>query len=412
MLLFHKKQSSDIIFLMSALDTICRYISREYFSPYIIGSSAEWRRRKAYPEINRLRNQQLFINGVDATKIAKPSPKWIVYVLPSKLLWQQNYDKDPLSAKTTVRKITTLLDLATHTTRNVLCVNYRIKPSSFQDVIDDVDTGVKHLLEQDVKENDILFYAHSIGSVAALQLAKKYNTAAVIQNTFSKLEDLVEPFSKALVKDTYDSLCKRVTTQQDTSIRLKRKIQFLFIDLTLSLPHLALRISYFALSLLGNLCKFQFSKATSDLLEIGKTIVIDTAITISSLFIFLNINKVNQFNANCKSHYLKRSAVCETLSSPKFIWLAKKILQKSGWHADNTAAVLSMDQAKLFIVQLPNDKTMKGATLEDGLRKADSTIQIHNFETDAALDSHNEMASPVHTECPLYTDINDFIARN
>ncbi len=397
---------------MSAIDFICRYISKEFFSPYIIGSSAEWRRKKAEPDINRLRDKQILINGVDATVIEKTGPKWIVYVLPSKLLWQQNYDKAPDNAKPTARKITTLAQLANSTDRNVLCANYRKKPSSFQDVIDDVDTGVKYLLEKGVQQSDILFYAHSIGSVAALQLAKKYNTAAVIQNTFSKLEDLVEPFSKALVADNFTRIKSRVANQKNPSIKLVEKISFILEDLTLSLPHLAIRISYFTLSLLKNLCYRNFDEGKSDALEICKTLLIDTTITISSLFSLININKVNQFNAYCKNFYLNRSAICKALSSPKFICLAKKILQKSGWHADNTSVVLSMDPNKLFIVQLPNDKTMNGATLEQGLKEAGSTIQIHSFETDKEQDSHNEMASPVHTDCPLYNHINEFIALN
>jgi hypothetical protein len=107
---------------------------------------------------------------------------------------------------------------------------------------------------------------------------------------------------------------------------------------------------------------------------------------------------MNKFNGRLKSNYLTRPALKTFAESPKFIWLAKKILRETGWSVDNAKTALKIGKANLFIVQVKYDKTIPYKfSLAKALTKLDPRFKIHGFEDhplEEDKDHHGFMASP------------------
>lgn len=337
--------------------------------------------------------------------------KWLIYVLPAKAIWQEVFK--PASNM----ELTGLLDLAEATGKNVLCVNYRAtganaltsalsRPGSFNDLFIDIESGLKTLTG--VRPQNIKFFAISLGSTIALHLANKYREIpiTIVQNAFQNLALLAEGFSIYLIKYVDKVLDNRIKieTGEIKKPSLFQRIRFSLEDTFLSLPHLALRVTYFFLTFLNNILHCQIKEAGIDFFEIGKTLVIDTVLTITGLIslpLSLFTNKINQLNGLLKEFYLTHSAIKTIVRSPKFIKLAIHILQTTGWVIDNAKVALAIGKDRLCIVQVPpgNDKTIPyKASLAKAVLEIDSTFPVHHcegYEFDPEKDHHNHMASPV-----------------
>jgi hypothetical protein len=424
---------SLIFFPIGIYRVACHLIAKYQFSPFILGSSSSYVRLlnnheqaikalttpylTSISDIDITIKKQtvktsdgLTLDGVHITHkeqstLPREKQKYLVYVLPAKGIWQQ--------------KISELIQLSKATKRSILCVNYRAtgastlkRPSSFKDLFCDIETSLASLTGI-LKENTVL-YAHSIGCSTALHLAHKYKMKAVIQNTFHTLEGLTELYSKTLVRKIIRDQILSVQEQQELPIEDKKtkevkkvrlsfskRVSYALKDSFLSLPHLIVRVSYFCLSLLDNLIRCQTEKASLDLKEIGKTVLIDLALTISGVIaipVSLFSNRVNQFNGSLKSKYLNRPALATFAESPKFIWIAKKILDATGWSVNNTKTALAIGKENLFVVQVKHDKTIPYEfSLAKALQKVDPSFTIHTFEDhllDQDADQHDFMASP------------------
>lgn len=427
---------SVILFPIAIYRIGCHLTAKYLFSPYILGASSSYvrllnRHKDAIENMNEAHlnsisdsdiriekrkiktNDGLTLDGVHITHTEQSNlnpnkQKYLVYVLPAKGIWQQ--------------QITELVSLSKATKRNLLCVNYRAtgasafqRPSSFKDLFCDIESSLRSLTGV-VKENTI-FYAHSIGCATALHLSYKYKMKAVIQNTFHTLEGLAEIYSKPLVKTVIKNKLLSLQKQQElpienkrakeikiTKLSLSERITYALRDTLFSLPHLALRVTYFSLSFLDNLISYKTKKALSDLKEIGKTILVDLTLTITGVVaipISLISNRMNQFNGSLKMKYLTQSALATFIESPKFIWLAKKILQATGWTINNTKTACAIGKENLFIVQARFDKTIPYEfSLANTLLKADPRFTIHQFSDhplDKDKDHHDFMASPALT---------------
>ncbi len=387
--------ASAILFPIGLYRLSCYYVSKHIFSPFILASSSEYIKKKfEHAKLVKETDLTLFKDVVatrishklDGVQIRKEgNQKWLIYVLPTGSIWQQILE-------------TELLPLARESGRNVLCVNYRStganpinRPSSFNDLYEDVESALL-TIEEDLGD-DTVFYGHSLGCATALHLALKFGRRAVAQNTFGLFENLAEPYRKHLHSSTSRYLSKLIEEQQNN------KLKFALIDTFLSLPHLVFRVTYFTLSLLDNILHLEGKNSVLDIREIGKTILIDTILTITglvSLILYPCANRINQFNAELKSNYLSRSAPLTFISSSKFVWLAKKILNSSGWYVDNALTALKLGKDRVFVVQAPCDQKLESKyTLAYAL--ANSDIPIHTFqdhELDTTRCHHDYLASP------------------
>ncbi len=422
-----------ILFPIGIYKLTCHLIAKYQFSPFILGSSSTYVRELHHhkeeietkndtylaslsdKEISAKKVQiktkdGLYLDGVQITTNTQRTldlhqQKYLVYILPAKAIWQQQLPE--------------LIALAKATKRNILCVNYRAtgassfsRPSSFKDLFCDIESSLG-TLKGILKENTVL-YAHSLGSATALYLSNKYKMKAVVQNTFHTLEGLTKLYSIPLINTIDKNQKIALKKQQELPIRAKKtskaiitklslskRVIYSLEDAFLSLPHLALRVTYFFLSFLDNICSLNFKKAKLDLKEIVKTICIDLTLTITgitAIFISLFSNQMNKLNGNLKNAYLERPALKTFAESPKFIWLAKKILKATGWSIDNAKMAQKIGKENLFIVQVIKDKTIPYEfSLAKALRTLDQTVKIHDLSDllqDTQEDSHGFMASP------------------
>jgi hypothetical protein len=359
----------------------CRYIAKNVFSSEIIASSSEALRSKHKEVIQSITDdslrgaQKLSLSGQDGIKLdaveikRTGTTKWLLCVNPTAAIWQSRLPK--------------LLELSEKMNVNVLCVNYRAtgksekrRPTSFNDLFSDVETGLEKLIKDGISKDNIIMYGQSIGCVTALHLGEKHKLKVVAQNTFSLLSCMFKASAKIFGSRKVNKILislhlqEGFTTVKDPQgnpqkgeskpARLLHRVKFSLEDAFLSLPHLALRVSYFFLSFLDNIfLQQEWALAGKDLIEIGKTVAIDTTLTITgflSLLISPCSNKLNQLNAKLKSFYLTRSAIRTYTNSPKFIWLAEKILTSSGWVADNVKLAKAVGHQRLFIVNAHHDK--------------------------------------------------------
>ncbi len=401
----------------------CRYIAKEYFSSYIIGSSSDYvRKNKNHSElIARVDDAYLQARGakketftttdrvkIDAVRITRPdATKWLLCINPSKAIWQERLED--------------LLKLSEKTNTNILCVNYRAtgasdkkRPTSFDDLVLDVDSGLQKLESEGIQKNNIILYAQSIGCVIALRLATERKMKAVVQNTFALFRLMIKPFSKLLITTLHRGLHGKVERQngiiskriskteiqkEKRTPRIKQRILFSLEDTFLSLPHLIFRVTYFTLSMLDNLIITRnFYLAKKDFIEIGKTIAIDTTLTLTGALSLLTspfTNRVNNINSKIKSLYLGRSAILTFANSPKFLWIAENILTSSGWIANNAALAKSLSTSDLFIVQAHSDLTVP-RELSLGHHVSDSNHTIHRPNEDRAYpdDQHDVVLDP------------------
>ena len=438
------KVVSTLLFPIGLYQATCHCLAKYGFSQFILASSSEAVRLKHKHKQLIEENNQDYLDressgtakkttirtrdglNLDAVRIinqeqAELRPedqKWIIYVLPAKAIWQEIFKSTP------DMELTGLLDLARATQKNVLCVNYRAtggstlsRPGSFDDLFIDIESGLKTL--EGVRPKNIKFFAISLGSTIALHLANKYPEIpmTVVQNAFQNLALLAKDFSTYLINYVTKVLDERVKGEQELPIYNKRtekheirklslpqRIRYSLEDTLLSLPHLALRVTYFFFSFLNNIAHCQIRKAGIDLIEIGKTVLIDTALTVTglaSLPLSLCTNKINQFNGMLKGFYLTHSAAITFVQSPKFIQIAIQILKTADWIIDNAKAVLALGKTRVCVVQVPHDKTVPHkASLEKAVLEIDPSFPIHHcdgHEFDQAKDHHNHMASPVHS---------------
>ncbi len=344
--------------------------------------------------------------------------KWLIYILPAKAIWQEVFQSKP------DMELTALLDLAKATGKNVLCVNYRAtggstlsRPASFDDLFLDIESGLKTL--KGVLPQNIKLFSISLGGTVALHLANKYPEIpmTIVQNAFQSLALLANDYSKYLIKYVIKIVNEDVLRQQELPIlnsrtgvesskklTLFQRMTYSLKDAFLSLPHLVLRVTYFFFSFLNHLFHYQVNQAGEDLLEIGKTLVIDTVLTISGLIslpLSLFTNKINQCNGHLKGFYLIHSAIIESVKSPKFVDLAVHILDRTNWIIDNANVALSIGKDRLCIVQVPpgTDRTIPyEASLAKAVSERYPEFPIHNcrgHEFTQGKDHHDHMASPV-----------------
>jgi hypothetical protein len=155
--------------------------------------------------------------------------------------------------------------------------------------------------------------------------------------------------------------------------------------------------------LLENLFRLQFKTALLDAKEIGKTILIETALTIlgiTSLPISLVSNKINRIKGKLKSFYTSRSAVLTFVNSNKFLTLAKQILKTAGWEIDNYQVFekLLKKGVNPFVVQVEKDATIReNARLSTKILESNPNYLIHkDFSdlNDELKDHHDHIAKP------------------
>lgn len=424
---------SVILFPIGLYRVTCHLVAKYIFSPYIVGSSSSYVRllhnhkeaielandtflicmsdrevaleRKAIKTKDGLTLDGLHIIHSSQRDLPVEEQKYLIYILPAKGIWQQ--------------KISELLDLSKATNRNILCVNYRatgasklVRPSSFEDLFCDIESSLASLTGV-LKDNTVL-YAHSIGCATALHLADKCDMRAVVQNTFHSLQDLAELYSRPLINTILKNQLVSLQKEQElpitdrktgesriTKLSLLSRVLYSAKDAFFSLPHLVVRVSYFCLSFLDNLVSCKLKLALLDLKEIGRTALIDLILTITGIVAIpfsLFSSRINRFNGSLKCGYLKRPALVTFLQSKKFIWLAKKILETTGWTANNTEKALRIGKERLFIVQVKHDRTIPYEfSLAKALRESDPSFTIHEFmdhPLEEDKDHHGFMASP------------------
>lgn len=378
------------------LERVCRGFVKKYFSTFIIGSCSPvvrknhrhdyWTKKNITSPGEKVTIQTpdgILLDGVqiiaDEQKSLPPEKqKWLYYILPAKMIWQQIFSPNEQTPE-----MTHLTTLAKQTGRNVLCVNRRgtgnsspIRPQSFEDLFLDDDSAL-HSLKGVLPENTIL-YAHSIGSTPGLYLAMRYDMKVVVQNTFYRLPLLGKYFARYLVSIVDKFLNRQLHYQQTASLIWKR-IFYSTIDAFLSIPHLVLRVTFFFFSCLEHLLSCYWENAIQDLLTIGKTIILDSYLTLLgciNILISLFTNNLNIYSAHLKESYIKHSALKQLAQSSKFIWLAQKILSVAGWNFDNAHAVNSLaSRGKVFVVQVPYDKTIpKDVSVAERLFELKSNI--------------------------------------
>lgn len=321
--------------------------------------------------------------------LAPSEERWIVCILGNEGRWQNSYND--------------LLFLAHHTALNVLCINPRgvgnstyIHPSSFEDLFSDVDTGVLHLLNEGVLSNNIVLHGHSLGGASALHVASRRGLAAIAQNTFAKVDQVIPHHLNAFAEITSDFLNRLSTVQQNPAARdLLWLLLFSAKDLLFSLPHLAIRVTYFFFSMLENLVCCEFKEAIKDLMEIGKTLFIDTVLTITGFISLIALpftKKVHALNGTLNSFFLERAALPRVLASPKTAWLAKQLLTCTGWNADNYTAASRL--RNVFVMHPTEDHVIPytaslPVALRDGL--SPHTLTSYDLHPDA---DHNTIILP------------------
>ena len=433
---------------------VCKQISTHFLSRYAIGSSSSGFKKGTKTYVDELNNDylakktnvaasQVFFDSpeghkLDGVKIfnlqeQRKTPaeqKWLVYVLPSKAIWQTLFEENPpvttdpsRTPKRVQKKKTHLIELAERTGRNVLCVNYRgtggstgVRPSSFTHLTNDVICGINSL--EGAKLENIMLWGRSIGGFPASMVSSITGCPLILQNTADTFIALGKPHSIRLINDIKKNFINNLERQKAG----KRRLTFLATDAFLSLPHLAFRVTYFFFRMLENIVRLN-PESLTDLKEIAKTICIDTILTITALtglITFPFSRPIDQFNAKLKQLYKDRLALACIVESDKFIWCAERILTCSGWEQSNAELVDKMDPNKVFIVQVYHDQTIhKPANLSTGLEKIGSTkhrinkFDVTNPETESKEnpieDPHEAMASPIHTDCPLYESLNGFM---
>jgi hypothetical protein len=407
--------ASAIIFPLGLYRCSAHFIAKKFFSCFIVGSTSRsikisQKHEEAIKSVHlEMRNGLKFeeLIGVDGIKILqeRSTDEWIVYTLPSCGIWQKLLED-------------TLIPIAQNSGRNLLCVNYpgagknRGKPNSFNHLLNNVEKGLKKI---DATPENTVFMGHSLGCASALRLADKYEgTNVVIQNTFSKLDLLAKPYREILKKTLERAQKNQTRLEKDGEVFDRNTKQYVKKPLKIvQRLNLAAKDAFLSIpQLLENLFRLQFKTALLDAKEIGKTILIETALTIlgiASVPISLVSNKINRIKGKLKSFYTSRSAVLTFVNSNKFLTLAKQILKTAGWEIDNYQVFEKLVKRGVspFVVQVEKDDTIpENARLSKKILESYPNYLIHkNFSdlNNELKDHHDHIAKP----CNDHTCGND-----
>lgn len=251
---------------------------------------------------------------------------------------------------------------------NVVDINYRGtgrsgggNPCCFQDIVNDGKALVEHLLARGIPREDISIIGHSLGGAVSLGVAKDYQLPAIIQNTFSSTMDMVEHFVSPQVEDYINN-----------NVIIPPPLELLF------------RVTYFVLSFIENLITCEFIKAAINLKEIVKTIFFDTLLTATWILCCAPEEWSVTLRQQMQSD--EGNLIVHIARSPRFQWLAQKLLSFTGWDVDNVAAWNALHAYKLAFVADNDEVIPLRASL--GGRLIDQVIHLEPEARHATLGYH------------------------
>jgi hypothetical protein len=275
--------------------------------------------------------------------------KWIVVPMEHSTWYQKE------------KQLTELYDIAEDYNVNILTMNYRGSdrfwspwPSCSEDIIEDVDAGVRFLLNNRVQAENILLYGLSMGGALAIQVGAKYQKPdhlmpVLAQNTFTNFKE-----------EGLEYLERCIRAHGNKANRSQPLGDFLF-----SIPELLFRVTYFSLSMIENFITLHPLNALSDLKDIGKAILFDTILTITgfvgtvfSLIRFkpgyekivnLNICLNDQIATKNQSRETQGTSLFNALArSPRLKNILSFFAENTGWTIENIDAYNKLKSTRLI----------------------------------------------------------------
>jgi hypothetical protein len=247
---------------------------------------------------------------------------------------------------------------------HVLAMNYRGTdrfwspwPSCKEDIIEDVDAGVRFLLDLGVQPKHILMDGLSMGGATATQVAAKHQEPgnampALIQNTFSSLESVAFIFVKNFLKLMF-TRGNSENTEGSHPIR-----DFLSIPL-LELP---CKVSYFSLSAIKNFITLHPIESLKDVIDVAVYTLFYTALmTVDVAMLILYLCRVNTRGWNKglntwildrENYFMQRIKDSTTVKS-----CISLLLKSTGWDFDNVAAYQKLQGLRL-VTYSPEDSVI------------------------------------------------------
>lgn len=206
--------------------------------------------------------------------VAPQDQKWILVAQPNAGIYQNHLQDDAYDPHDLIR-------LASDYAVNVLCFNYRGTgpmggpwPSSFEDLVEDADAGIRYLLSLGVDPKNILAQGLSLGGAVLINAAAKHQEKGhempvLIQNTFSALQTVAVHHVKGFLSDFH------IDDPLYSIIAIK--------DLIGALPEFAAYVTYYFCSFIENLVTLHIQEAFFDAYTVVKTGFIEPLLVVIAL---------------------------------------------------------------------------------------------------------------------------------
>ena len=323
---------------------------------------------------------------------------------------------------------------------NILTMNYRgVGPlggpwaRSFEDLVEDVDAGVRLLLANGVQERNIVIEGLSLGGAVATLVAAKHQgqgreVSLLSQNTFSSISSEATAYVKSLLSDIWEIKALIDEGAYQMSLHpFARPVLFLF-DSVASIIEIGTRVCFFALSCIENIATLQLREAINDLWSMTKVVVLNPMISalsiaglplsIIEILALLSIGEDWTPLLSTRIHFLTRtlnnyvaSDETESISirlahSTRLEWLVKSTIGQSRWETDVIGAYMSLKGHRM-ISYCPHDSVIPyEASLAKAFSEKTETEFPREVECMGEKTSHGHTIEDAHEE--VY---NEFLER-
>lgn len=267
--------------------------------------------------------------------------KWIFFSLPNGAT-HQSYNAYLFLA--TLSRITGIC---------FACTNYRgarkepfHRPEIFKDLVNDVDTLVKHKFSQGVLPENSMMQGFSLGGSVALHVAarhqkKGHEMSYFGENTFNRLHKASAGYAsgEAMVRFVERHLSDYIIPPKEGIDNFKGRALHAIREIAGFLPHIILRTVFYAALFFEHMYFAEITKAWSAICEMIKTMMIDPLILISSIAAliaspFADLTYAIRYLGSHLAEDFGDSLIFVIARSRMFTSISEKFIIAQGWKTE------------------------------------------------------------------------------